>query len=112
VPNDLMREYYTQRASAGLIFTEATCIGPRGVGYLDTPGIWSPAQTEGWKEITDSVHAAGGRIVCQLWHVGRLSHPDFLSGLPPSRRPPSPAPARSAPRPATPPSHDLAIFDS
>ncbi len=83
VPNDLMREYYTQRASAGLIFTEATCIGSRGVGYLDTPGIWSPAQTEGWRRITDSVHAAGGRIVCQLWHVGRLSHPDFLSGLPP-----------------------------
>ncbi len=81
VPNDLMREYYTQRAGAGLIFTEATCINPRSVGYIDTPGIWSPAQVEGWKKITDSVHAAGGRIVCQLWHVGRLSHPDFLDGL-------------------------------
>ncbi len=81
VPNDLMREYYTQRAGAGLIFTEATCINPRSVGYSDTPGIWSAAQVAGWKKITDSVHAAGGRIVCQLWHVGRLSHPDFLDGL-------------------------------
>ena len=80
VPNDLMREYYTQRASAGLIFTEATSINPRGVGYIDTPGIWSAAQVEGWKKITDSVHTEGGRIVCQLWHVGRLSHPDFLDG--------------------------------
>lgn len=80
VPNALMREYYTQRASAGLIFTEATCINPRSVGYADTPGIWSPEQVAGWKTITDSVHAAGGRIVCQLWHVGRLSHPDFLDG--------------------------------
>ena len=80
VPNDLMREYYTQRASAGLIFTEATSINPRGVGYIDTPGLWSPEQVAGWKTITDSVHAAGGRIVCQLWHVGRLSHPDFLDG--------------------------------
>lgn len=81
VPNDLMREYYTQRASAGLIFTEATCINPRSVGYADTPGIWSSDQVAGWRKITDSVHAAGGRIVCQLWHVGRLSHPDFLNGL-------------------------------
>jgi len=80
VPNDLMREYYTQRASAGLIFTEATCINPRSVGYADTPGIWSPEQVQGWRKITESVHGAGGRIVCQLWHVGRLSHPDFLNG--------------------------------
>ena len=80
VPNALMREYYTQRASAGLIFTEATCINPRSVGYVHTPGIWSPAQIDGWKAVTESVHAAGGRIVCQLWHVGRLSHPDFLDG--------------------------------
>lgn len=80
VPNDLMREYYTQRAGAALIFTEATCINPRSVGYSDTPGLWSPEQVTGWKTITDSVHAAGGRIVCQLWHVGRLSHPDFLDG--------------------------------
>ncbi len=80
VPNALMEEYYTQRASAGLIFTEATCINPYAVGYIATPGIWSPEQVAGWKTITDSVHAAGGHIVCQLWHVGRLSHPDFLDG--------------------------------
>ncbi|MBC8140325.1 MAG: alkene reductase, partial [Armatimonadetes bacterium] len=80
VPNDLMREYYTQRASAGLIFSEATAISAQGVGYPDTPGIWSEDQTEGWRKITDSVHAAGGRIVCQLWHVGRISHPFYLNG--------------------------------
>jgi 2,4-dienoyl-CoA reductase-like NADH-dependent reductase (Old Yellow Enzyme family) len=80
VPNDLMREYYTQRSSAGLILTEATAVTEAGVGYIDTPGIWSDAQVAGWKAITDSVHAAGGRIFCQLWHVGRLSHPDFLNG--------------------------------
>jgi 2,4-dienoyl-CoA reductase-like NADH-dependent reductase (Old Yellow Enzyme family) len=83
VPNDLMREYYQQRASAGLIFTEATSVTPMGVGYVDTPGIWSPEQVAGWRRITDSVHAAGGRIVSQLWHVGRLSHPDFLNGAAP-----------------------------
>ena len=75
-----MREYYVQRASAGLILTEATSVTPMGVGYSDTPGIWSDEQTAGWRKITDAVHAAGGRIVCQLWHVGRLSHPDFLNG--------------------------------
>ena len=83
VPNDLMREYYTQRASAGLILSEATAVTPNGVGYIDTPGIWSEAQVEGWKKITDSVHAAGGRIFLQLWHVGRLSHPDFQDGVTP-----------------------------
>ncbi len=83
VPNDLMREYYTQRAGAGLIFTEATAVTPDGVGYVDTPGIWSREQVAGWKRITDSVHQAGGRIVCQLWHVGRLSHRDFLDGRAP-----------------------------
>ena len=80
VPNDLMRTYYTQRASAGLIFTEATAISPMGVGYPDTPGIWNDAQTQGWKRIVDSVHAAGGRIVLQLRHVGRISHPFYLNG--------------------------------
>ncbi len=83
VPNDLMVEYYTQRASAGLILTEATAVTPNGVGYVDTPGIWSDEQVEGWKKITDSVHAAGGRIFSQLWHVGRLSHPDFQDGVTP-----------------------------
>jgi 2,4-dienoyl-CoA reductase-like NADH-dependent reductase (Old Yellow Enzyme family) len=83
VPNDLMREYYTQRAGAGLILTEATSVSPMGVGYVDTPGLWSQPQTEGWRRITEGVHAAGGRIVSQLWHVGRLSHPDFLDGQAP-----------------------------
>ena len=80
VPNALMAEYYTQRASAGLILTEATSVTPMGVGYPDTPGIWSDAQVEGWKKVTGSVHAAGGRIVLQLWHVGRVSHPQYLDG--------------------------------
>ena len=80
VPNDLMREYYVQRATAGMILTEATSITPMGVGYADTPGIWSAEQVEGWKKITQAVHAAGGRILLQLWHVGRISDPIFLGG--------------------------------
>ncbi len=80
VPNALMAEYYTQRASAGLIITEATSVTPMGVGYPDTPGIWSDEQVAGWRQITDAVHAAGGRIVLQLWHVGRISDPFYLSG--------------------------------
>lgn len=80
VPNDLMRDYYVQRASAGLIFTEATSVTPLGVGYPNTPGIWSRRQVAGWKKIVDAVHEAGGRIVVQLWHVGRISHPIYLDG--------------------------------
>jgi 2,4-dienoyl-CoA reductase-like NADH-dependent reductase (Old Yellow Enzyme family) len=80
VPNALMRDYYVQRASAGLILTEATSVTPMGVGYPDTPGIWSDAQVAGWRVITDAVHAAGGLIVLQLWHVGRVSHPLYLGG--------------------------------
>jgi N-ethylmaleimide reductase len=80
VPNALMAEYYVQRASAGLILSEATSVTPMGVGYADTPGIWSDAQVEGWKQVTDAVHAAGGRIFLQLWHVGRISDPVFLDG--------------------------------
>lgn len=83
VPNVLMQEYYCQRASAGLLITEATAVDPMGVGYPDTPGIWSEAQVEGWRKITDAVHAKGGRIVCQLWHVGRISHPMYLDGAAP-----------------------------
>src|ERR1700742_5184733 len=71
VPNDLMVEYYRQRASAGLIISEATSICAMGVGYPDTPGIWSAAQVEAWGEITKAVHDAGGLILLQLWHVGR-----------------------------------------
>jgi len=80
VPNPLMAEYYAQRASAGLILSEATSVTPMGVGYPDTPGIWSDEQVEGWKIITKAVHAAGGRIFLQLWHVGRISDPDHLNG--------------------------------
>jgi 2,4-dienoyl-CoA reductase-like NADH-dependent reductase (Old Yellow Enzyme family) len=80
VPNALMAQYYVQRASAGLILTEATSVTPQGVGYADTPGIWSDEQVAGWKLVTDAVHAAGGRIFLQLWHVGRISDPAFLDG--------------------------------
>jgi 2,4-dienoyl-CoA reductase-like NADH-dependent reductase (Old Yellow Enzyme family) len=75
-----MAEYYRQRASAGLILSEATSVTPQGVGYAATPGIWSKEQTEGWKLTTKAVHDAGGRIFLQLWHVGRISHPMFLHG--------------------------------
>jgi 2,4-dienoyl-CoA reductase-like NADH-dependent reductase (Old Yellow Enzyme family) len=80
VPNALMAEYYAQRASAGLILSEATSVTPMGVGYADTPGIWSDEQVEGWKQVTEAVHQAGGRIFLQLWHVGRISDPIFLNG--------------------------------
>ena len=80
IPNALMAEYYAQRASAGLILTEATVVSAQDIGYADTPGIWSREQTEGWKLTTTAVHAAGGRIFLQLWHVGRVSEPGFLNG--------------------------------
>jgi len=80
VPNELMAEYYVQRAAAGLIISEATAISPQAVGYADTPGIWSEEQVAGWKAITDAVHKAGGHIFMQLWHVGRISDPIFLDG--------------------------------
>ena len=78
VPGPLVAEYYAQRASAGLIISEATSVTPMGVGYADTPGIWSDEQVEGWKLTTDAVHQAGGLIFLQLWHVGRISDPVFL----------------------------------
>ena len=80
VPNALMAEYYRQRASAGLILSEATAVTPMGVGYPNTPGIWSPEQIQGWKLITSALHAAGGKIFLQLWHVGRISDPYYLDG--------------------------------
>lgn len=80
VPNDLMAEYYAQRATAGLILTEATSVTPMGVGYPDTPGIWSGEQVAGWRKITKAVHDEGGQIVLQLWHVGRISDPSHLGG--------------------------------
>lgn len=80
VPNPLSATYYAQRATAGLIVAEATQVTPEGQGYTDTPGIHTDAQVEGWKVVTDAVHKAGGRIVLQLWHVGRVSHPIFQPG--------------------------------
>lgn len=78
IANELMATYYTQRASAGLIITEATPISPMAHGYPALPGISTPAQIAGWKKITEAVHAQGGKIVMQLWHVGRISHPSLL----------------------------------
>jgi 2,4-dienoyl-CoA reductase-like NADH-dependent reductase (Old Yellow Enzyme family) len=80
IPNELMAQYYRQRASAGLILSEATVVTPTGIGYADTPGIWSPDQVTGWKRVTQAVHEAGGLMFLQLWHVGRISHPVFLDG--------------------------------
>ena len=88
VPGKLHATYYAQRASAGLIVSEATNISAQGRGYAATPGIWNDAQVEGWKQVTDAVHAAGGKIVCQLWHVGRFSsvelQPDGAAPVAPS----------------------------
>jgi 2,4-dienoyl-CoA reductase-like NADH-dependent reductase (Old Yellow Enzyme family) len=80
VPNALMRDYYVQRASAGLILSEATSVAPAGVGYPHTPGVWSEEQVEGWRSVVKGVHAAGGRIFLQLWHVGRISDPSYHDG--------------------------------
>lgn len=80
VPTDLVATYYTQRASAGLIISEATAISHQGQGYADVPGLYAPEQIAGWKKVTSSVHAAGGKIVVQLWHVGRVSHTDLQPG--------------------------------
>ena len=80
VPNALMAEYYAQRANAGLIISEATSVSPQGVGYYGTPGIWSDEHVEGWKLVTKALHDAGGRMVSQLWHVGRISDPEFHGG--------------------------------
>ena len=80
VPNPLAAAYYVQRASAGLIVTEGTQVSPQGVGYIRTPGIHSAEQVAAWRGITDAVHRAGGKIFAQLWHVGRVSHPDFHGG--------------------------------
>lgn len=80
VPTPLVAEYYRQRASAGLILTEASPICAEGHGYPRTPGIHTPEQIAGWKQVTDAVHGAGGKIALQLWHVGRISHPDLQPG--------------------------------
>ena len=83
VPNDMMATYYRQRAGAGLIISEGTGISVEGLGWPYAPGVWSDAQAENWKPVTDAVHEEGGKIVCQLWHMGRTVHPDFLDGAPP-----------------------------
>jgi N-ethylmaleimide reductase len=80
VPTDLHAAYYAQRASAGLLISEAVNISAQGRGYNLTPGIWTEEQVAGWKKVTDAVHAAGGKIVAQLWHVGRYSHVDLQPG--------------------------------
>jgi N-ethylmaleimide reductase len=82
-PTDLIAKYYEQRSSAGLIITEGSQISGRGVGYINTPGIYSAEQVEGWERVTRAVHDKGGTIFLQLWHVGRVSHPDFHNGEPP-----------------------------
>jgi N-ethylmaleimide reductase len=83
VPTALQAEYYAQRASAGLIVAEATAISPDGFGWADTPGLWSAEQVRGWRRVTNAVHAAGGRIIAQLWHTGAIAHPDLRGGTPP-----------------------------
>src|ERR1700733_12728710 len=83
VPTALQAEYYAQRASAGLIITEATAISRQGFGWADTPGLWTKEQVRGWRRVTDGVHAAGGRIIAQLWHTGAISHPELLDGAQP-----------------------------
>ena len=83
VPTPLMVEYYTQRASAGLIISEATGISRQGMGWPYAPGLWTTEQVAAWRPVTAAVHQAGGRIAAQLWHMGQLVHPDFLGGEPP-----------------------------
>jgi 2,4-dienoyl-CoA reductase-like NADH-dependent reductase (Old Yellow Enzyme family) len=80
VPTAIMGDYYAQRATAGLIITEATGISREGLGWAYAPGLWTAEQVEGWKPVVERVHQAGGRIVAQLWHMGRIVHPDFLGG--------------------------------
>jgi 2,4-dienoyl-CoA reductase-like NADH-dependent reductase (Old Yellow Enzyme family) len=82
VPTDIMVEYYTQRATAGVIITEATGISREGLGWPYAPGLWSDEQVDGWKRVTNSVHAAGGRIVAQLWHMGRQVHSSVIGQQP------------------------------
>ncbi len=87
VPTPIMAEYYAQRAGAGLILTEATGISQEGLGWPYAPGIWSDAQVDAWRPIVKAVHDKGGKIVCQIWHMGRLVHPDFLGGEKPISAP-------------------------
>lgn len=95
VPTPLMAEYYAQRAGAGLIISEATGISQEGLGWPCAPGLWNPRQVEAWKPVVEAVHRAGGRIVAQLWHMGRLVHPSFLGGLRPIAPSPIAAPGEA-----------------
>lgn len=92
VPTEIMRDYFVQRASAGLLLTDCTSVSAQGDGVIRGPGIYNQAQIDGWRMITDSVHAAGGRIYCQIWHCGRVAHPDMRGGEMPVA--PSPIPAK------------------
>lgn len=91
-PSEINADYYGQRASAGLIISEATQVDPMGQGYPRTPGIHSEKQVEGWNRVTDAVHERDGRIFLQLWHVGRISHPDYHNG----KKPIAPSPVKPA----------------
>ncbi len=97
VPTDIMQTYYAQRASAGLIISEATGISREGLGWPYAPGLWTDDQIEAWKPVTAAVHAAGGRIVAQLWHMGRIVHSSFLGGQPPVSASATQAPTRRTP---------------
>jgi 2,4-dienoyl-CoA reductase-like NADH-dependent reductase (Old Yellow Enzyme family) len=83
VPTEAMGEYYARRAAAGMIISEGTIVRPDAQGYPDVPGIFTEEQERGWRRVVEAVHSAGGRIVCQLWHVGRVSHPSYLGGASP-----------------------------
>jgi N-ethylmaleimide reductase len=95
VPTERMARYYSQRASAGLIITEATGISRQGLGWPYAPGLWTDEQRDGWKPVTSAVHVAGGRIFAQLWHMGRVVHPDYLDGAPPVSASATTAPNRA-----------------
>jgi N-ethylmaleimide reductase len=95
VPTGLMADYYSQRASAGLIITEATGMSRQGLGWPYAPGIWTEAQREAWKPVVEAVHEAGGRIFCQLWHMGRVVHPSYLGGEAPVSASPTTAPYKA-----------------
>src|SRR6202012_3695586 len=83
VPNELQLQYYRQRASAGLILTEGTWVNRDAIGFINVPGLFTAAQVDGWRKVTDAIHAEGGLIFAQLAHSGAISHPDFFDGAPP-----------------------------
>ena len=95
VPTALMVEYYVQRACAGMIISEATGISQQGLGWAYAPGIWNTEQVAGWRAVTDAVHRAGGRMVSQLWHMGRVVHPSFAAGAQPVSASPTTAPGEA-----------------